>query len=420
MIPELLLVFGLVLVNAMLSGSELALISLTEPQLARLEQQGGSARAAAELARDHNRLLATIQIGITLAGFMASAVAAVSLAEPLYSLFDVFGDAGETVAVIFVTVILSFITLVFGELVPKRLALRHPVGWATALGRVLWWLAVIATPVVWLLSVTTDFFVRIFGGRSTGPDESEQLNELRELVLMTEGLDHDQQDVLMGAFDVADRPVLGVMTPRLDVITIDALTPVADAIGEMTRAAFTRLPVVADDAGLDESAGIVTLQDLVTAPRTDVVGQHVRSVPAIPETMKVLPALRVLQSGRDQLAFVIDEFGGVEGIVTVEDLVEELVGEIYDDADALVLQPRAVGDGSYLVPGRYPVHDLVEMGLDVPEGDYATVAGLVLDTFEDLPSEGDEATVGPWTIVVRSVSGNTVERVLLRRADPDT
>ena len=411
MLPELLLIVGLVMVNAVLAGSELALISLSESQLAQMDGRGGSARIAARLARDHSRFLATIQIGITIAGVMASAVAAVSVAEPLYPLFDVFGDAGETLAVVSVTMVLAFITLVLGELVPKRLALLHPVRWASSFGRALEWLAKIATPVVWLLSVTTDLFVKLLGG-SASDAESEGLTELREMVLLAGSLEHGHDEILRGAFDVADRSLLGVMTPRGDVVTVPLDATVADAISVMTATGFTRLAVVDEAGGLDGSPGIVILHDLVNTDRNQSIDSLVRSIPAFPESTKALAALRSMQIDRTAMAFVVDEFGGVEGIVTVEDLVEELVGEIYDDVDATVAAPVTLSNGTIRVPGRFPVHDLDDFGIEVPEGDYATVAGLALEAFADLPHVGERTDIDGWTLEIEAMSELTIDAVL--------
>jgi putative hemolysin len=409
MLPELLLILGLVSINAVLSGSELALISLNDSQLAQMDDRGGSAQIAARLARDHNRFLATIQIGITIAGFMASAVAAVSIAEPLYPVFSVFGEAGDTLAVIVVTVVLAFITLVFGELVPKRLALLHPVRWASRFGRVLDWMATVSTPVVWLLSITTNFFVRLAGGPTSDVEDGHDLADLREIVLLAGSLEHGHDEILRGAIDVVDRSLVGVMTPRTDVVTVSADSNVADAIAVMTSSGFTRLPVIDGSVGLDESPGIVTMHDLVNSNRMAGIESLIRSTPALPESMKVLPALRSMQMERAALAYVIDEFGGVEGIVTVEDLVEELVGEIYDDVDATVEKPATMVDGTILVPGRFPIHDLADYGIEVDDGDYATVAGFALGAFGDVPSAGDRVDVDGWTISVESMSGVNID-----------
>jgi putative hemolysin len=409
--PELVLIATLVVINAILAGSEIALISLREPQLDRMERKGGAGLVTARLARDPNRFLATIQIGITLAGFLASAVAAVSLAEPIVGWFTLFGDAAETVAIIVVTVILSLVTLVLGELTPKRLALQRSETWALAVGRPLHWFAVAATPLVWFLSVSTDVVVRLFGGTPGARREEVDLEELRETIVARGHLPAGQHEVLLGAFEVAERTVQEVMTPRPDVYTLDAGATVASAIECLLEAGHTRAPVTASDRGLDSAIGVVSLQDLAGADPRSTIRSHTREAQAIPESLRVLVALRRLQAGRQQMAFIVDEFGGIEGIVTVEDLIEELVGEIYDQSDLIVATPRAAADGSILVPGRFPVHDLAEFGITVPSGDYTTVAGLVLDAAGRLPDPGDEFTVGRWTVTVMSVTGRSITDV---------
>ena len=409
--PELVLIVVLVAINALLSGAEIALISLREPQLARLEQGGGAGKTVADLARDPNRFLATIQIGITLAGFLASAVAAVSLAQPLLPAFSWAGGAAETIAVVTVTLILSYVTLVFGELAPKRLALQNSERWALALGRPLHGFSVIMTPFVWLLSVSTDAVVRLFGGEPGTSREQIELEELRDMILAAGPIDDEHQEVILGAFEIADRTVVEVMTPRPDVRSIHESATVGEAIDEMTDSGFSRLPVVDDRGGLDTASGVVALQDLVTADRLTAAVALRKEAPIFPETVPVLVALRTLQDERQQLAFVVDEFGGIEGIVTVEDLVEELVGEIYDESDRDVASVVDEGSGRYVISGRFPVHDLVDVGIEVPDGDYTTVAGLVLDAFGRVPDTGERVAVDGWSVTVLDVDANAVTMV---------
>jgi putative hemolysin len=417
--PELILIVVLVAINALLSGAEIALISLREPQLARLEQRGGAGKAAADLAREPNRFLATIQIGITLAGFLASAVAAVSLAQPLLPAFSWAGGAAETVAIITVTLLLSYLTLVFGELAPKRLALQRSEAWAVALGRPLHAFSVVMTPFVWLLSVSTDAVVRLFGGEPGTSREQVDVEELRDMILATGRLDDEHQEVILGAFEIADRTVAEVMTPRPDVRTIPESSTVGATLDEMNHSGFSPLPVVDDHGGLDTAQGVVALQDVVMADRIEPVRPYRREAPTFPESVPVLVALRTLQQERQQLAFVVDEFGGIEGIVTVEDLVEELVGEIYDEYDSDVASVVDEGGRSYVIPGRFPVHDLVDLDIEVPEGDYTTVAGLVLDAFGRVPDPGEQTRVPGWDITVLGVDANAVTSVRLRAAaDP--
>ncbi|KAA3637949.1 MAG: HlyC/CorC family transporter [Armatimonadetes bacterium] len=415
--PELILIAVLVSINAVLSGTEVALISLREPQLARLEDQGRSGQIVARLARDPNRYLATVQIGITLAGFMASAVAATSLAEPLIPAFSWAGNAAETVAIVVVTILLAFLTLVLGELSPKRLALQRAEGWAMVMARPLDWFSTAMTPFVWLLSVSTDAVVRLFGGTPGATRQEVDLGELRDTILATGGLSQDHSEVFLGAFDIVERTVVEIMTPRTDVATVEVSSTVGQGIDAMIDSGFSRLPVTPDDHGLDAAIGIVNIADLVRVERHEPLLPHIREVPIFPETVDVLTALRTLQQVRLQMGFVVDEFGGVEGIVTTEDIVEEIVGEIYDEEDTDVASVRMDGDGSFLVPGRFPVHDLVDVGIHVPGGNFTTVAGLVLAELGHLPEVGESVTVEQWHIEVVELDATAISEVRFTAAD---
>lgn len=420
--PELVLVLALVVINGVLAGSELALISLRESQLGRLARRGGAGRIVARLARDPNRYLATIQIGITLAGFLASAAAAVTLAQPLVPLFEFAGQAAETIAVIGVTLVLAFLTLVLGELAPKRLALQRAEGWSLAVGRPLHWMSILARPAVWLLSVSTDAVVKLAGGEPGTTRQEADLQEVKDLVLASPRLSVDHRDVLMGAVEVAERTLREILVPRPDVVSLSDERTVREAIGELLASGHSRAPV-APGGALDEAVGVAHLRDLVAADPDSTVGEHVVEVEAFPETVGVLTALRRMQEAHQQMAFVIDEFGGVDGIVTVEDLVEELVGEIYDESDRDILRVRRGPGGSLSVPGRFPIHDLVDLGVDLPAGDYTTVAGLILDELGSVPeAPGDRLEIGDWTVTVVSLQGRSVAEVLLeprRRATAD-
>ncbi|MFO7547376.1 MAG: hemolysin family protein [Acidimicrobiia bacterium] len=417
--PQLLLVLALVAVNGVLAGSEIALISLRESQIARLERRGGSGRVVARLARNPNRFLATIQIGITLAGFLASAAAAVTLSQPLVPYLGFLGASAQTAAIVVVTLILSFVTLVLGELAPKRLALQRAEGWAVAVGRPLHWLAVATTPIVWLLGVSTDIVVRLFGGEPGSTREEIDLEELREMVAANRVMHEDHQEVLLGAFEVAERRVGEVLVPRPDVFTLDEDMTAADGVRAMVDARHTRIPVVLAGSGLDGAIGTVSLRDLVAAEPGSRLRDLAAETLVFPESVPVLAALRSLQEARQQMAFVVDEFGGIEGIVTIEDLVEELVGEIYDESDRDVISARRGTDGSVVVTGRFPVHDLVDLGIEAPEGDYRTVAGLVLDRLGRIPKEpGDEFEIGRWRVVVLTIDGRTIGEVRFQPVGP--
>jgi len=416
---QIALVVVLLLVNGVLAGSEIALISLREPQIARLESGSATGRRLAALARDPNRFLATIQIGITLSGFLASATAAVSLAEPLIPLFAATGTAARPLAIVFVTLILSFATLVLGELAPKRLALQRAEKWAMAVATPLHLGAVAARPVVWLLSKSTDFVVGLLGGEPGRAREEAGLEELRDVILAHRGLSEDHQEVLVGAFEVAERTVRQVLIPRSEVVVIDTQATTDEALAMLLESAHSRAPV-APGRALDKAVGIAHIRDLMAPGPSRRVSSVMTEPLALPESIPVLAALRQLQAERQQMALVVDEHGGVEGIVTVEDLVEELVGEIYDETDPDLVSVRHQPDGSIVVAGRFPVHDLVDLGVGVPPVQQTTVAGLVISHLAQVPeAPGDTVVIGDWRFTVLSLAGRRITEVELRRVGAD-
>jgi putative hemolysin len=406
---EIGLVLLLVVINAGFAGSEVALISLREGQLRRLEREGGTGRLVAQLARDPNQFLSTIQIGITLAGFLASAAAAVSLAQPLVPLLGFLGRAAEPAAVVLVTIVLTYLTLVVGELAPKRIALQRSEGWARRAARPLRVVSIVTRPAVWLLSRSTDLLVRLAGADPGRGREAVTEEEVRDMIATDGVFRPDQRRILADAIEIAERRLSDVLVPRRDVVAFPEDTPLPEAIRVLVGTTHGRAPVYRGD--LDDVLGLVTLQDLVGAEGR--IADCVRPVVALPESMGVLDALRRLQAEREQLAIVLNEYGGTEGIVTVEDLLEELVGEIYDefDPDSRDLQPEP--DGSIVLPGQFPVHDLPDLGVSLPEGSYATVAGLILKRLGRIPAEGDAVEVDRWRLEVLEMERRAVVQVRL-------
>ena len=406
---EIGLVLLLVLINAAFAGSEVALISLREGQLRRLEREGEQGRLVARLARDPNQFLSTIQIGITLAGFLASAAAAVSLAEPLVPLLGFLGRAADPAAVVLVTMVLAYLTLVVGELAPKRIALQRPERWARRAARPLTVISILTRPAVWLLSRSTNLLVRLAGADPRRQREEVTEEEVRDMIATGSVFRPEQRRILSEAIEIGERRLHDVLVPRRDVVAIPADASVAEAIGMLVGTTHGRAPVHRGD--LDEVVGLVTLQDLVGAEGP--VAGRVRPVVALPESMTVLDALRRLQAEREQLAIVLNEYGGTEGIVTVEDLLEELVGEIYDEFDPDSHGIHRQPDGSLILPGSFPVHDLADLGIALPEGDYATLAGLVLDRMGHIPGKGESVEVGGWRLEVLDVESRAITRVRL-------
>jgi putative hemolysin len=405
------LVVVLVIINAAFAGTELALVSLREGQLQRLEKRSGTGAVLARLARQPNQFLATIQIGITLAGFLASAAAAVSLAEPLEEPLSFLGGAAGPVSVVVVTLLLAYFTLVFGELAPKRVAMQKAERWGLLMARPLAFLSKLTRPVVWLLSHSTDIAVRLMGGDPKVQREEVTEEELRDMVAVQPTFTPEQRQIIDGAFEIAERTLDEILVPRRDVFVIDASWSCAEALARLAESGHSRAPVGAGSS-LDQVTGAVHLRQLLGAGDEPVSGMAME-IPMFPDSAKALQALRQMQAGRVQMALVIDEHGGAAGIITVEDLVEELVGEIYDETDPDLATVVHEADGTIVLPGRFPIHDLVDIGVELPDGDYTTIAGLVIDRLGNIPSPGDEAIIDGWRAQVRTMRGRAITEIAL-------
>jgi putative hemolysin len=369
----------------------------------------------ARLARDPNRFLATTQIGITLAGFLASAAAAVSLAEPLVGPLGFLGAAARPVAVVLVTAVLTFVTLVLGELTPKRIAMQRAERWGLLVARPLDWFATVTRPAVWLLSRSTDLVVRLFGADPRATREDVDPDELRELVVSQRGVSPQQREILTGAFEIADRTLREILVPRGDVTSVPADMPVERALHLLAEADRSRAPVTGA-TGLDDAVGVVHIRDLVGGGGQ--VGERARPAMFLPETLRVADAMRQMRQQRHQLALVVDERGATDGLVTMEDLLAEVVGELYDETDRDVQSVVREDDGALLVPGGFPLHDLPDLGISLRlplSGEYTTVAGLVLARLGHLPTgPGETLRLPGFTAQVVEVAGHAIRTVRLR------
>ncbi|MFE9691066.1 hemolysin family protein [Micromonospora sp. NPDC005806] len=415
---QLALVGVLVIVNAAFAGSEMALVSLRDSQLQRLEGTSRAGRTLARLAKDPNRFLATIQIGITLAGFLASAAAAVSLAKPLVPLLAVFGEAAETIAIVAVTLALTFVTLVFGELAPKRIAMQSAERWALVVARPLDLLASLTRPAVWALGATTDLVVRLLGLNPKHQPDEIGPDELREIVAGNHGFTKEQRIIIAGAVEIAERQLRAVLVPRLQVFTLDSGTTAEAARLLLAATGHSRAPVVRH-GGLDDAVGVIHLRDLVGVPEDRPVDEIARPPMLLPDSLPVVDALRQFKAERQHIALVVDERGAVDGIVTLEDILEEIVGEIYDETDRDLSSVRTEDDGTLVLPGTFPVHDLTDLGIELPNrpgGDYTTIAGLVLICLGHIPTvAGESATVDGWDLAVAGVDHHAITEVRARR-----
>jgi putative hemolysin len=417
---QLALVAVLVLLNALFAGSEMALVSLRESQVRQLEQLGKRGRAVARLVRDPNRYLATVQIGITLAGFLASATAAVSLAEPLVPLLGFLGNAAEPAAIVAVTTVLTFFTLVVGELAPKRIAMQRAESWSLLTAPILNLLSTLSRPAVWLLAKSSDLLVRLAGVDPRATREEVTTEEIRDLIASRIGISTEQRSIIAGAFEIADRTLREILVPRREVVTLPADMPAAEAVTVLTSSGHTRAPVVRG-TDLDDAIGVVHIRDLIEDTGGGTVADHARPPLVLPETLPVIDALRQMRVARQHLAIVVDEHGDTDGIVSLEDILEEIVGEIYDETDRDIQSVVRQPDGSLLLPGAFPIHDLPDIGvhLDRDEnGPYTTIAGLILDRLGHIPTApGETVHLDGWIARVAAVEGRAITAVRLRPAD---
>ena len=414
-VGPVLLVLTLTLVNAVFTGSEMAVISLRDSQLQRLERESRGGRVLARLSRDSNRFLATIQIGITLAGFLSSAVVAKSFSESLEHHLSVLGSAAQPVSTVLLTVVLTFVTLILGELAPKRIAMQRAEGWALLMARPLDVIATFSRPAVWLLGRVTDGVVRLAGVDPTAQRDEVTAEEIRDMVAAQQEISAEQREIISGAFEIADRILREILVPRRDVLTLASGTPAPDALRTLIEGGHSRAPVIGP-AGLDDVLGVVHLRDLVGAGGP--VDEVARPPLFLPESLRVSDALKQLRGERQPLALIVDERGAIDGIVTMEDLVEEIVGEIYDETDRDVAATVREPDGALLMPGSFPIHDLPDVGFHghpPEEGDYTTIAGMVLAALGHIPTgPGESVTLPEFTAEVVEVTGRAITQVRVR------
>ena len=414
---DIALIGFLILLNAVFAGSEMALISLRKGQLKQLEREGSQrAMRLVRLARDPIRFLSTIQIGITLAGFLASATAAVSLAEPLVPRLDFLGAAAEAVSVASVTLVLTFLTLVLGELAPKRIAMQKALPWALMVARPLDIVSAFSRPAVALLGTSTNLVVRLLGGHPDAAAEELSPEELRDLVTSHESLNPEQREIISGALELHERRLREVLVPRGSVFFLRGDLTLAQARTAMAEAGHSRAPVTRSNH-LDDVEGVVHWGSIIGGEDAQV---RTVATPAmvLPDTARISNALRQFKAERQQMAIVIDEHGSVDGIVTLEDLLEEIVGEIYDETDPDTIGIEPAADGSLTLPGTFPIHDLVDLGVYIEPpgtGDYTTVAGIVLMHLGRIPvTPGDVVELEGWRIEVLEVVHHAVTQVRLR------
>ncbi|CAA9385765.1 MAG: Hemolysins and related proteins containing CBS domains [uncultured Nocardioides sp.] len=409
------LVLLFIIVGGVFAATEIALVSLRESQLTAMERTGARGSRVATVARNPNRFLAAVQIGVTVAGFFSAAYGGSTLAPDLAPYLQGLGlgeDAAQTTALVVLTLAIAYLSLVLGELVPKRLALQKAGPVAMAVAPVLDRFATLMRPVIWVLSLSTNALVRLLGGDPHATSEQLSEEELRELVSTHEDLDEQERRMLSDVFAATETIIKEVMRPRGDVAFLSGDLGLAEAAQVVRRLPYSRYPVTGD--GFDDILGFLHVRDLLGIHADDPrrVADLVRPVLVLPGSKLVLPTVAAMRQEGVHLAVIVDEYGGTDGIVTLEDLVEELVGDIRDEYD---VEPITSGDLTD-VSGGTSLEDFAETtGVELPDGGYETVAGYVMSVLGHVPAPGEQVQADEGTLEVAEVVGRRVTRLTLHR-----
>jgi len=418
---ELAIAFFLIALNGIFALSELAIVSARRPRLKAMAEQGRSgASTALALMEDSGRFLSTVQIGITLVGILAGAFSGAALGDRLTQIFLERGmpeGAAEPLGYGLVIGLITYFSIVIGELVPKQLALRHPEGIACAMAPLMLVVSKVGAPAVWLLNASTRLIFSLFGTADEG-DNTVTEEEIKMLVGEAESagvIEEEERRMISGVLRLGDRPVRGLMTPRTDVDWIDLEDDEESIRTLLIETPHSRLPVTEGSSdnviGVVQSRGL--LASLLSGQPMDVRA-HLQQAPVIPDTLYALDALAVLRDSAVPMALVHDEYGHFEGIVTPADALEAIVGAFRSDGDAP--DPDAVrrDDGSWLLAGSMPVDEMAEiLGVHLPENrSYHTVGGLVISEIQHLPETGEHVDALGWRFEVVDLDGRRIDKVL--------
>ncbi|MCE1175309.1 MAG: hemolysin family protein [Propionibacteriales bacterium] len=431
-VRDALLIALFVVVGGVFAAAEMALVSLRDSQVKQLSARGRRGRTVAELSASPNRFLSAVQIGVTLAGFLSAAYGGATLADTFSQVLIGWGvpvDVAPGLALFAVTLVISYFSIVLGELAAKRLAMQRAESFALALAPLVSAIAWLATPLIWFLGKSTDVVVRLLGGDPNASREEVTDSELRALVGSSATLGDEERQIVDEVFGAGDVSLRETMVPRTEVDFLDGELSAGEAFRQVHEGSHSRYPVIGEDA--DDVLGFVHIRDLAVlspAARKQPVSRLVRPVLSLPQSMRILRALSQMRQGHHHLAIVSDEYGGTAGIVTIEDLVEELIGDITDEFDDET--PRTEGQAE--VDGLVTLEDFAsDYGYVLPEGPYDTVAGFVMAQLGSLPRLGDVCAVtlaateeghaaARFELAVTELDGRRAARLRLTRVDAES
>jgi putative hemolysin len=412
-----------ILLGSIFVAAEIALISLREGQLKTLSERSKRGARVAKLASHPNRFLAAVQVGVTLSGFLSAAFGADRLGNYVVPRLVEAGlseGVSETISLVGLTLVIAYFSLVFGELVPKRIALHSTEKIALFVATPVAITSRLFRPLIWLLSHSSDLILKLFGIDPKASREDISEEELVDLVTGHKALTEEERDIVEEVFNASERLVHEVMVPRTEVDFLDANMLVSDAIRIAVDKAHSRYPVVRGTS--DEVIGFIHVRDLLDpqySGKSIAIMEMVRNIIFLPGTKGVLPALSEMRSQRQQIAIVLDEYGGTDGIVTLEDLVETLIGEIHDEYDEQISEvSNQARTGDYEIDGLISLEDLTEQtGVEIPEGPYETLSGYVMHSLGRIPEINDVLRVDGARLTILSMEGKRVGTLLLSRRD---
>jgi putative hemolysin len=415
------LVLLFILIGGFFAAAEIAMVSLRDSQVRKLSQKGRRGERVAKLARDPNRFLSAVQIGVTVATMLSAAFGADRLAAQLVPVLEEWRvpvAVSPVLALVLVTLAISYASLVLGELAPKRLALQRAEGLSLYVAPFLDRIASLSRPIIWTLSKSTDGVVRLLGGNPDADREEVSTEELRDMVVGHTDLTADERKLIGEVFAAGKRQLREVMLPRTEVEFMDIDTPLDQAARLAAGLPHSRFPVYRES--YDEIVGFVHVRDLLDPEltgRVEPIGAVVpiRAAKFVPASKRLLTTLNEMRDEGQHLAIVVDEYGGTAGIVTMEDLVEELIGDIRDEYDVeedVVILPA----GEIEIDGLTNLNDFAtETGIRLPDGPYETLAGFVMAMLGHVPAAGERVEVTDFELTVTEMDGRRIAKVRVKR-----
>ena len=408
----------------MFSGTEMALVSLRTSQIERMEQEDDRGAHVARVARDPNRFLSALQIGVTLAGFLSASFGASSLSPHIVPWLKSLGmNAGlaSGLTMVMLTLLISYLSIVVSELVPKRIALQQGEKIARSMVPIIDVFATLTSPVIWLIGKNTNGIVRLLGFDPNEVESEVSNDELRVLVSSNTRLSTDEREILADVFGAEQTIVAEVMRPRADVVFVDGTMSLTAAATFVRDQPYSRFPVTGES--FDDILGFVHVRDLldIRDPEAKTVADVTRDILQLPGTSRILPSMSLMRQRGIHLAVVIDEYDGTDGIVTLEDITEEIVGDIHDEydlpEDSLNSMHNAFVNGVLTVDGGMTLEDFEEVSdITLTDGPYETVAGYMIARTGELGYEGQVLSDDDgYDMVVTEVEGRRIQTIEVRK-----